>query len=158
MKIEKSSAVTLRYKLTDFAGQMIDPGREPMVYLHGGYDNIFPKVEQALEGKMPGYQTQIELAPGDAFGEIDEALRQTISKTQFPPGIKLGGQLQSQGPDGQVRMFNVVKIKGQQVMLDGNHPLAGKALRFALTVVSVRAASAEEIAHGHVHGAHGHQH
>lgn len=158
MKIEKNCAVTLRYKLTDLAGTTLDAGRELMVYLHGGYDNIFPKVEQALEGQLSGYQTQIELAPVDAFGEYDERLLKTIPKTQFPPGIKLGGQLQAQGPDGQVQMFNVVKIKGQQVMLNGNHPLAGKALRFAATVVSVRAASAEEVEHRHVHGAHGHQH
>lgn len=158
MKIEKNCAVTLRYKLTDVAGATLDAGRESMVYLHGGYDNIFPKVEHALEGQMPGFQTLIELAPLDAFGEVDEGLLQTIPKSQFPPGIKLGGQLQAQGPDGQVQMFTVVKIKGQQVMLNGNHPLAGKALRFAVTVVSVRAASAEEVEHGHVHGAHGHQH
>lgn len=158
MKIEKNCAVTLRYKLTDSNGTTLDAGREPMVYLHGGYDNIFLKVEQALEGQLPGYQTQIELAAADAFGEYDERLLQTIPKSQFPPGIKLGGQLQAQGPDGQVQMYNVVKIKGQQVMLNGNHPLAGKALRFAATVLAVRAASAEEIEHGHVHGAHGHQH
>lgn len=158
MKIEKNCAVTLRYKLTDSAGATLDPGREPMVYLHGGYGNIFPKVEQALEGQLPGHKALVELAPVDAFGEVDERLLQTIPKSQFPPGIKLGGQLQAQGPDGQVQMFNVVKIKGQQVMLNGNHPLAGKALRFAATVVSVRAASAEEIDHGHVHGTHGHQH
>jgi len=158
MKIEKNTAVTLRYKLTDTAGKLLDQGREPMVYLHGGYDNIFPKVEAALDGQLPGYQTTLVLAPQDAFGERDESLLQTIPKAQFPPGVKVGGQLQSQGADGQARMFNVLKIKGDTVMLDGNHPMAGKSLRFSLSVAAVRAATEEEIAHGHVHGAHGHHH
>lgn len=158
MKIEKNTAVTLRYKLTDAAGKLLDPGREPLAYLHGGYDAIFPKVEAALDGQLPGYQTTLLLAPQDAFGERDESLLQTIPKTQFPPGVKVGGQLRSQGADGQARMFNVLKIKGDTVMLDGNHPMAGKSLRFALTVSAVRAATEEEIAHGHVHGAHGHPH
>lgn len=158
MKIEKNTAVTLRYKLTDTTGKLLDPGREPMVYLHGGYDAIFPKVEAALDGQLPGYQTTLLLAPQDAFGERDESLLQSIPKAQFPPGVKVGGQLQSLGSDGQARMFNVLKIKGDTVMLDGNHPMAGKSLRFALTVAAVRAATEEEIAHGHVHGAHGHPH
>ena len=158
MKIEKNTAVTLHYKLTDAAGKLLDQGREPMVYLHGGYDNIFPKVEAALDGQTPGYQATLLLAPQDAFGERDESLLQTIPKTQFPPGVKVGGQLRSLAADGQARMFNVLKIKGDTVMLDGNHPMAGKSLRFALTVSAVRAATEEEIAHGHVHGAHGHHH
>ena len=82
----------------------------------------------------------------------------SIPKAEFPPGVKVGGQLQSAGPDGSPMVYNVVKIKGPEVQLDGNHPLAGQALRFAATVKAVRAASAEEIAHRHVHGAHGHQH
>jgi FKBP-type peptidyl-prolyl cis-trans isomerase SlyD len=158
MKIEKNTAVTLRFKLTDTLGKTQEQSSEPMVYLHGGYGNIFPKVEQALDGQMTGYRTTLDLQPEDAFGERDERLLQTIPKTQFPPSIKVGGQLQGQGPDGQAQMFTVLKIKGNTVMLDGNHPMAGKTLRFALTVVAVRAASEEEIAHGHVHGTHGHHH
>jgi FKBP-type peptidyl-prolyl cis-trans isomerase SlyD len=158
MKIEKNTAVTLRYKLTDSAGKVLEQGDGPMTYLHGGYGNIFPKVEQALEGKMPGFQTTLDLQARDAFGERDERLLQTISRAEFPPGVKVGGQLQGQGPDGQAQMFTVAKIKGNTVMLDGNHPLAGKALRFSVTVAAVRAANEEEIAHGHVHGAHGHHH
>ncbi|MEI6599207.1 MAG: peptidylprolyl isomerase [Comamonadaceae bacterium] len=158
MKIEKNSAVTLRYKVCDAAGKVLEQSSEPLAYLHGGYGNLFPKVEQALEGKTSGYQTTLDLSPQDAFGERDESLVQAIPKSDFPPGVKVGGQLQAQGSDGRARMFTVMKIKGQSVMLDGNHPLAGKALRFALTVTEVRAATEEEIAHGHVHGAHGHHH
>ena len=158
MKIEKDTAVTLRYKVADANGKLLEQSSEPMVYLHGGYDNTFPKLEAALEGKMPGFQTTLDLQPQDAFGLRDESLVQTIPKTQFPPGVKVGGQLQGRGEDGQAHMFAVMKIKGDKVMLDGNHPMAGKALRLSVTVMEVRAATEEEITHRHVHGEHGHHH
>jgi FKBP-type peptidyl-prolyl cis-trans isomerase SlyD len=158
MKIEKDTAVTLRYKVADTNGKLIDVGSEPMVYLHGGYDNTFPKIEQALQGQDPGFQVTIALAPEDAFGERDEALVTTIAKADFPPGVKVGGQLEGRGEDGQDRIFNVTKIKGPVVHLDANHPLAGKHLKFSVTVLAVRAATAEEIAHKHIHGEHGHHH
>ena len=158
MKIEKDTAVTLRYKVADIQGKLLEENKEPMVYLHGGYGNTFPKIEAALQGREPGYQTTLELQPQDAFGLRDESLVQTIPKTQFPPGVKVGGQLEGRGEDGHAQVFTVVKIKGDKVMLDGNHPMAGKALRFHLTVTEVRPATEEEIAHGHVHGEHGHHH
>jgi FKBP-type peptidyl-prolyl cis-trans isomerase SlyD len=159
MKIEKNTAVTLHCQVSDAAnGRLLDPGREPMVYLHGGYGGIFPKIEAALEGREPPYQLSVDLAPQDAFGERDEHLVQTIPKHQFPPGVKVGGQLQGPAEDGRVIAFTVMKIKGDRVLLDGNHPLAGRTLRFRLTVRDVRAATPAEVAHGHVHGAHGHRH
>jgi FKBP-type peptidyl-prolyl cis-trans isomerase SlyD len=158
MKIEKNTAVTIRYKISDTRGLLIEESKEPMAYLHGGYGNTFAKIEAALEGQETGYQTVLELAPQDAFGERDESLLQTIPKTQFPPGIKVGGQFEGRSEDGQTYVFNVLKIKGDTVYLDGNHPMAGKTLRFSIRVLQVRQASEEEIAHGHVHGAHGHNH
>jgi len=158
MKIEKNTAVTLRYKVSDAQGKLLEESKEPMVYLHGGYGNTFPKIEEALDGQTVGFTTTLELQPQDAFGLRDENLVQTIPKTQFPPGVKVGGQLEGRGEDGQTHVFTVVKIKGPVVHLDGNHPMAGKALRFNLSVTDVRAASEEEIAHGHVHGEHGHHH
>lgn len=158
MKIEKNTAVTLRYRLAELTGKLLEESKDPMVYLHGGYDNTFPKLEAALEGQQTGYQTTLELQPQDAFGERDESLVQTIAKSQFPPGVKVGGQLQSMGEDGHAHLFTVMKIKGDKVLLDGNHPLAGKALRLSVTVTEVRAASEEEVAHRHVHGVHGHHH
>jgi FKBP-type peptidyl-prolyl cis-trans isomerase SlyD len=129
-----------------------------MAYLHGGYGNTLPKIEAALEGRMPGYEVTLQLEPGDAFGLRDESLARTIPKSEFPPGIKVGGQLQGRNDDGAEQVFTVMKIKGDTVMLDGNHPLAGRELRFGLKVTGVRAATAEEIEHRHVHGAHGHHH
>lgn len=158
MKIDKDTAVTLQFKVTDLQGKLIEDGKEPSVYLHGGYGNTLPKIEEALSGQEPGYQVTLDLQPQDAFGVRDESLLRTLPKTQFPPGVKVGGQLEGRGEDGQMTVFNVMKIKGDTVLLDGNHPLAGKALRFAIKVLDVRQASEEEVAHQHVHGAHGHQH
>jgi FKBP-type peptidyl-prolyl cis-trans isomerase SlyD len=158
MKIDKNSAVTLRFKVTDSLGKVVEESNEPMVYLHGGYGNTLPKIEEALDGQETGYKVTLALAAADAFGLRDENLMQTIPKSQFPPGVKVGGQLEGRGEDGRAQAFTVVKIKGDTVILDGNHPLAGKDLRFALAVMDVRPASEEEIAHGHVHGEHGHHH
>ena len=158
MKIEKNSAVTIHYTVSDTTGKLLEESKEPMSYLHGGYGNTFAKIEEALEGQETAYKTTIELKPEDAFGQRDEGLMQTIPKTQFPPGVKIGGQLEGRDDSGQTIVFTVLKIKGDTVHLDGNHPMAGKTLRFGIKVLEVRAASEEEIAHGHVHGAHGHHH
>ena len=154
--ITHNSAVTISYKVTTPQGKPLDAGN--LAYLHGGYDNIFAKVEAALQGQAVGFSTTLDLAVADAFGERDETLVRTIPKAEFPPGVKVGGQLQGVGNDGQPQVFNVVKIKGPEVHLDGNHPLAGQPLRFSCKVTAVRPATPEEIAHRHVHGAHGHQH
>ena len=154
--ITQDSAVTLTYRITDArTGQPLDSGTT--AYLHG-HHNLFDKVEAALHGQAVGHALTLELSAAEAFGERDPALARSIPKSEFPPGVKVGGQLQGAGPDGRPVLFRVVKIKGAEVQLDGNHPLAGHAIRFAATVKAVRPASAEEIAHGHVHGAHGHQH
>lgn len=158
MKIAKDTAVTLQYRVADANGRLIEQSKDPMVYLHGGYDNTLPKIEEALDGHEVGYETTLHLQPEDAFGVRDESLVRVIPKSEFPPGVKVGGQLEGRTEDGQPRVFHVMKIKGPEVHLDGNHPLAGKALRFTLKVTGVRAASAEEIAHRHVHGEHGHHH
>ena len=158
MKIGKNTAVTLQFKVTDLQGKLIEDGKEPSVYLHGGYGNTLPKIEAALDGQEAGYQLTLELQPEDAFGLRDESLLRTLPKKQFPPGVKVGGQLEGHGDDGQMMVFNVMKIKGDTVLLDGNHSLAGKALRFSIKVLDVRVASDEEIAHQHVHGEHGHHH
>jgi len=158
MKIQKDTAITLRYKVADAKGKLIEEAKEPMTYLHGGYDNTLPKIEAALEGKEVGHSVTLQLLPEDAFGQRDPSLERTIPKSDFPPGVKVGGQLEGRTDDGAPHIFHVKKIKGDTVLLDGNHPLAGMELRFTIKVLEVRAASAEEIAHRHVHGAHGHHH
>lgn len=161
MNITKNTAVTLDYKIHDLlsggiAGSLQDKGH--VAYLHGGYDNIFAKVETALEGKSIGDTLTVDLDVGEAFGLRDESLKRTISKSEFPPGVKVGGKLRGTDHQGLPQVFHVMKIKGPLVHLDANHPLAGKALRFSCKVVEVRAAQDAEIQHRHVHGGHGHHH
>lgn len=161
MQITQDTAVSLRYTVHELlpngsALKLLDKG--DLSYLHGGYENIFPKVEAALTGKTEGERVQLDLAVEDAFGPVDDSLKRTIPKGEFPAGVKVGGQLRGTNDQGEPQAYNVVKIKGPVVLLDGNHPYAGKALRFAASVTKVRAASSEEIAHRHVHGDHGHHH
>jgi len=158
MKIGKDTVVTMTYKVVNAQGKTLDQSEEPTAYLHGGYDNTLPKIEAALDGQEVGYSATLNLSAADAFGERDEGLLKTIPKSEFPPGVKVGGQLRGCADDGSEHVFNVVKIKGDKVLLDGNHPWAGQALSFALKVVEVRAASADEVTHRHAHGAHGHHH
>ena len=158
MKIAKDTVVTMHYKVVNAQGQLLDKAQEPTSYLHGGYDNTLPKIEEALEGQEVGFSTTLKLAAADAFGERDEGLVQTIAKSDFPPGVKVGGQLRGRSADGHEQVFNVVKIKGDKVILDANHPWAGQSLTMSLKVLEVRAASAEEVTHRHAHGAHGHHH
>jgi FKBP-type peptidyl-prolyl cis-trans isomerase SlyD len=158
MQIDKDTAVTITLRASDAAGKLINDGTQPTAYLHGGYDNIFPKLEEALQGQTSGFQTTLDLSAEDAFGQRDESLLRTIAKKDFPPGVKVGGQLEGYNDKGEQQVFNVLKIKGDTVYLDGNHPLAGQSLRVTVKVISVRPATGEEIAHRHVHGAHGHNH
>ena len=147
MKIAKNTVVTVNYKLSDAQNNLIEDGKQPMVYLHGGYENTLPKIEEELDGKETGYSSTIQVEPDDAFGDYD-------------PALEVGMQFEgvADGEDEEPTIFTVTDIADDKVVLDGNHPLAGMALRFELNVVDVRAASDEEIAHGHVHGAHGHHH
>ncbi|MFZ6676098.1 FKBP-type peptidyl-prolyl cis-trans isomerase [Undibacterium sp. Xuan67W] len=158
MKIDKDTAVTLRFTVAESTGKVIENGKTPIAYLHGGYDNLLPKIEETLQGQEIGFKATLDLPPEDAFGLRDESLLRTISKADFPPGVKVGASLQGVNDAGQEQIYTVLKIKGDQVMLDGNHPLAGKSLRVGLQVLGARPATMEEISHGHVHGDHGHQH
>ncbi len=158
MKIGKDTVVTMHYKVVNAQGQLLDKAQEPTSYLHGGYENTLPKIEEALEGQDVGFETTLNLAAAHAFGERDETLVQTIAKKDFPPGVKVGGQLRGRPPEGQEHVFTVIKVKGDQVILDGNHPWAGQNLSLSLKVLEVRAASADEVTHRHAHGAHGHHH
>jgi len=162
MKIAANTVVTVYYKLGDAQGNLIEESREPMVYLHGGYENTLPKIEEALEGKDVGFETTVQVEPEDAFGEYDAQLVKIEPRNRLPEPLEVGMQFEG-SPDGddeemESLIFTVTDIADDKVVLDGNHPLAGMALRFTLNVAGVRAATEEEIAHQHVHGEHGHQH
>jgi len=162
MKIAKNTVVTVNYKLSDAQDNLIEDGSQPMVYLHGDYENTLPKIEEELDGKEVGYSNTIQIEPDDAFGEYDPALVKVEPRNRLPEPLEVGmqfeGMPESDSTDEEAMIFTVTDIADDKVVLDGNHPLAGIALRFSLTVADVREATEEEIAHGHVHGAHGHDH
>jgi FKBP-type peptidyl-prolyl cis-trans isomerase SlyD len=160
MKIIKNSVVTLKYTVHDAQGAVVDKGQEPLTYLHGGYDGIFPLVEAALAGKQEGEKIELKLEPDDAFGEYDAELVRVEPRDRFPKEIAVGMQFEgaSDEDDEDMLIYTVTEVADDKVVVDGNHPLAGMALVFDATVVSVRPASPEEISHGHIHGPDGHHH
>lgn len=160
MLIARNTVVTLKYSVKDTEGTSIDEGTAPLVYLHGGYGGIFDRIEEALQGKDVGDALEVKLEPEDAFGEYDAELVAIESRQLFPENIEVGMQFERGSEDGEDddALFTITDIADDKVVVDGNHPLAGIALLFSCTVAEVRAASAEEISHGHPHGAHGHHH
>lgn len=159
MEIIKNTVVTLDYTVRDPEGNVVDDGAQPLVYLHGGYDGIFPLLEERLHGLKVGEKLNVKLQPDDAFGEYDESLVLMEDRELFPDNIEVGMAFERVGEEGEDDMiFRVTDIADDKVVVDGNHPLAGTSLVFDVTVKDVRPASAEEITHGHVHGPHGHHH
>lgn len=153
MKIEKDTAVSFHYTLTDQGGEVIDSseGRGPLSYLHG-HDQLIPGLERQLDGLDVGANVRLHVPAAEAYGAIDPERQFEVPRSKFPADEELipGTQVMSQG-GGTPNVFTIKDVREDVVVLDGNHPLAGKDLTFAVEVVSVRAATAEEIAHGHVH-------
>ncbi len=160
MQIIKNTVVTLDYQVHDTEGNLIDAGAEPLVYVHGGYDGIFPTLEEALQGKEVGASLKLKLEPGEAFGEYDAALVNVEPRDLFPEQIEVGMQFERAAEDDEEEdmLYTITEIEADKVVVDGNHPLAGMALVFDCTVAEVRQATQEELAHGHVHGPGGHHH
>lgn len=160
MQISESRVVLMHYTLTNNRGEVLDSssGREPLAYLHGA-GNIIPGLEKALEGKQAGDKLKVAVEPKDGYGERDPSLVQQIPRRAFKGinNLRVGQQLQAQGPQG-MRSITVVAMAGDMVTVDGNHQLAGEALNFEVEITEVRAATAEEMSHGHVHGPGGHHH
>ncbi len=151
--------IVKNYTVQDSDGNLIDDGKHPLVYLHGGYDGVFPLLEEALHGKKMGEAFTVKLQPEDAFGDYDEELVLVEEASQFPENIEVGMSFERIGEDGEDDMiYRITDIAEGKVVVDGNHPLAGVSLVFDGSVAEVRMASAEEIAHGHVHGPGGHHH
>lgn len=159
MKIAKNTVVTLSYRLTDAQDEFIEQTDEPIQYLHGGYDSIFPRIEEALEGKEAGFKTMLQLDPREAFGDYDVDLVRVESRSKFPEPIEVGMRFEGVPEDEteDIEILTVTDLTEDTVILDGNHPLAGVALRFDVEILDVRAATEEEIEHEHVHGE-GHEH
>lgn len=159
MEIVKNAVVTLECTVRDPDGNVVDDGSNPLVYLHGGYDAIFPLLEEKLHGLKIGEKLNVKLQPDDAFGEYDESLVLVEDRELFPDNVEIGMVFERVGDDGEDDMvFRVTDIADKKVVVDGNHQLAGMALVFDITVRDVRMATPEELEHGHVHGPHGHHH
>ena len=157
MNIFANTAVTINFRLFDANNKLIEESPEPLVYLHGGHSGIFPKIEEALNFKEVGDSLSVTLEPEDAFGEYDEKMVRMENVSDLPPDVTVGGYLVAE-QDGQEVVWRVTDIADGKAVLDGNHELAGQRLRFDATVMDIRPATQEEIAHGHIHGAHGHHH
>jgi FKBP-type peptidyl-prolyl cis-trans isomerase SlyD len=154
MQIEQGRVVTLAYELKDADGEPLEEDNARMAYLHGGFGGIFPKVESALEGKAVGHEVSLTLDPEDAFGEYDAELLRVEPRDRFPETLEVGMQFEGVpgGNEDEARIYTVTDVTDEAVVVDGNHPLAGERLWFRCSVAEVRAATPDELAHGHPHG------
>ena len=160
MQVQKNKVVGIDYKLTDGSGKMIDSSKDhgPLYYIQG-VGSLIPGLENALEGKTSGTNLTVTIPAKDGYGERNDSLCQSVPRAQFETeeGLELGMQFEVETEQGEL-VVTVTKIDGDLVTVDGNHPLAGMDLTFDVTIKEIREASAEELAHGHVHGEHGHHH
>ena len=160
MQIAQNSVAAFHYTLTDDEGQVVDSseGRDPLTYIHGT-GQIVPGLEKQMEGRAVGDNFTADVTPEEGYGVHRAELMQEVPREAFQgvDDIQPGMQFQGRGAQGEINV-TVTKVEDGKVFIDGNHPLAGKALHFAVEVSDVREATAEELEHGHVHGAGGHDH
>ena len=158
MEIARDTVVSIDYTLTNDDGEVLDQSEvgEPLSYIHGS-GQIIPGLESALVGRKPGDAFTVRVLAPEAYGEHDPELVVSADKNQFGGGEPEVG-MRVQADDESEEILTVTAIDGDVVTLDGNHPLAGMPLTFEVKVVSVRAATKQELSHGHAHGSHGHDH
>ena len=156
MQIGAKKAVSIDYTLKNDEGEVLDSseGQSPLVYLHGA-GNLIVGLEKALEGKQAGDHVVVSIEPEEAYGEFNPELVATLKRSMFEgvDTLEVGMQFHASAPDGGMQVVTVRDVDGDDVVVDGNHPLAGQRLNFDVKVVEVREASADELAHGHIHGA-----
>ena len=146
MQIAMNTVVSITYELLDSNGNVLESSKDPVSYLHGGYDNIFPRVEEELHGKSIGDTVEITLEPADAFGEYDEELVQMEPVSAFPSkDLKVGMQFEGEDESGEVILYTITNIDDGKVIVDGNHPWAGERVLFKATIADVRKAGEEEV-------------
>ena len=154
MPIERGTVVTLAFELRNARGESLEDEDAKLAYLHGGFGGIFPKVEEALEGKEVGDEAAVTLEPEDAFGEYDAELLRVEPRERFPETLEVGMQFEGVPGDraDESRIYTITDITDDAVVVDANHPLAGERLWFRCAVSDIRPATPEELKHGHVHG------
>lgn len=165
MPISKNTVVAMSYRVATADGELVDqsqPG-DPLHFLYG-VGQIIPGLEKALAGKNVGDKINATVSPAEGYGEHDPGLDLQLPLDAFPKDaqkqLKPGFRFMAEHPtqEGQQVPFTVHQVEGDQVLVSGNHPLAGQTLNFQVEIVSLRPASAEELSHGHVHGPGGHHH
>ncbi|MCF6346552.1 MAG: peptidylprolyl isomerase [Thiomicrorhabdus sp.] len=159
MNIEKNNVAQIEYTLTNAEGEVMDASDgNPLAYLHG-HSNLIPGLENELKGKTKGDKFKITIPAAEAYGERVDALIQTVPNNMFQgvDNLDVGMRFEAQSEQG-MHSVEITAIEGDQVTVDGNHPMAGLELTFDVEVIDVRKATEEEIEHGHAHGAGGHQH
>ena len=156
-RIDAGTVVTLAYELRAADGEFLDEPGATVAYLHGGFGGIFPKVEAALQGHGAGHVVELSLEPEDAFGDYEPELLRVEPREAFPEVLQVGMRFEGvpgDAPAEELIVYTVTGIADEQVVVDGNHPLAGERVLFKCTVNDVRAATPEELRHGHAHGEH----
>ncbi|MCK4864884.1 MAG: peptidylprolyl isomerase [Gammaproteobacteria bacterium] len=160
MKISKNSVVTINYTLKNDQGETLDESQDnSFLYLHGS-GGIIPGLEGQMEGKSAGDEFSAHVEPEDGYGVRDDSMVQVVPRNMFESDhpVEEGIQFHAESPEGDMLTVTVTKIEGDEITVDGNHPLAGIALNFDIKISDVREASKEEIEHGHAHGPDGHHH
>jgi len=154
MKITENSVVSILYTLSNDAGTILDQSTEdnPLIYLHG-QGNIVIGLENALTGKAIGDALDVTVTPDEGYGNREDYMLETVNRSMFEglDEISIGKQFHAEGNTGPV-VVTVTKIEGDEITIDGNHPLAGENLNFAIEVLAIREATEDELTHGHIHG------
>ncbi len=159
MQIAKNTVVSIHYTLRDDQGNVLDSseGKDPLLYIQG-IGNLIPGMEEGLEGKLKGDKLDIKVTPAKGYGERNDSLIQIVPRTAFgDQEVKPGMQFQAQTSNG-AQVVTITEVGLESITVDGNHPLAGVGLNFAVEVMDVRQATEDELSHGHVHGPGGHHH
>jgi len=152
MRIEKNTVVSVNYELSDSTGKIMEKTNSPFSYLHGGFDGIFPIVEEELQNMEIGNTCCVLMEPENHFGAYHSKLVREEPRDAFPENLEIGMQFEGAEKDSDnMLIYTVTDIAEDKVVVDGNHPLAGMTLRFDCTVTGVRSATMEELTHGHVH-------
>jgi len=156
LTVARNKVVTIRFVLGETGKEKLEDGT--LDYLHG-FKNLMPTLEKFLTDKREGFKGKVEMGPRDAFGEINKELVMKIPKSEFENNqeIEVGTQIELESEEGVIPAL-VVAIEGDTITVDGNHPYASKHVTFDIEILKVRDATTEELAHGHAHGGHGHQH
>lgn len=148
-QIGKHKVVSFTYSIVDDQGEIFEQSDVPLDYIHGIDNNMFPKVERALNGRRPGEQIEIVLSPEEGFGPVRPELMFTDNLENAPQEYRyVGAKPTFQNEEGDMVELTVTRIENDKITIDANHPLAGKTIKFVINIIAVRDASAEELTRG----------